>query len=72
MMTLVGISIFLAWILAYLFMNQWLEGFPFNIGFQPWIYLLSALLAIVIATVTVAGLAWRIAVSNPADVLHYE
>jgi putative ABC transport system permease protein len=72
MMTLVGISIFLAWVLAYLFMHRWLEDFPFNIGFQPWIYLLAALLAICIAALTVAGLAWRIAVSNPADVLHYE
>jgi putative ABC transport system permease protein len=72
MLTLVSISIFLAWVLAYLFMHRWLEDFPFNIGFQPWIYLLAALLAICIAALTVAGLAWRIAVSNPADVLHYE
>jgi ABC-type antimicrobial peptide transport system permease subunit len=53
-------------------MQNWLKGFPFNIGFQPWIYLVAAISAMVIALVTVSLLAWRAARSNPAQTLHYE
>jgi putative ABC transport system permease protein len=66
------VSVGLAWIAAYLFMQQWLQGFPFNIGFQPWIYLVAAGSAVVIALLTVTLLAWRSARTNPARVLHYE
>lgn len=69
---LMGISVLLAWLAAYLFMQNWLEGFPFNIGFQPWIYLVAALSAMIIALLTVSFLAWRAARSNPAHTLHYE
>lgn len=72
MITLVTISIGLAWILAFLFANKWLAGFPYNIGFTPWVYLLAALMALLVATVTVATLAFRMARSNPAEVLHHE
>jgi putative ABC transport system permease protein len=69
---LVTISVLLAWIAAYLFMQNWLQDFPYNIGFKPWIYVIAALAAIVISLVTVSILAFRAARSNPADVLHYE
>lgn len=69
---LVSISVVLAWILAYLFMQDWLRNFPYNIGFKPWIYLLAALGAILISIAAVSTLAYRAAASNPADVLHHE
>jgi len=69
---LMSISVLLAWIAAYLFMQNWLQGFPFNIGFQPWIYLVAAFSAMIIALFTVSLLAWRAARSNPARTLHYE
>jgi putative ABC transport system permease protein len=69
---LMSISVLLAWIAAYLFMQNWLQGFPFNIGFQPWIYLVAALSAMLIALLTVSLLAWQAASSNPARTLHYE
>jgi putative ABC transport system permease protein len=71
-MLLMGISVLLAWIAAYLFMQNWLQEFPFNIGFQPWIYLVAAVSAMLIALLTVTLLAWRAARSNPARTLHYE
>ena len=70
--SLVTISVLLAWIAAYFFMQNWLQDFPYNIGFKPWIYVIAALAAIVISLVTVTILAFRAARSNPADVLHYE
>ncbi len=69
---LMGISILLAWIAAYLFMQNWLQGFPFNIGFKPWIYIVAAISAMFIAIFSVSLLAYRAARSNPALTLHYE
>jgi len=69
---LMGISVLMAWIAAYLFMQNWLHGFPFNIGFKPWIYLVSAFSAIFIAILSVTLIAYRAARRNPARTLHYE
>ncbi len=69
---LMGISVLLAWIAAYLFMQNWLHGFPFNIGFKPWIYMVSAISAMFIAIISVTLLAYRAARGNPARTLHYE
>jgi putative ABC transport system permease protein len=69
---LMGISVLLAWIVAYLFMQNWLQGFPFNIGFKPWIYMVSAISALFIALFSVTLLAYRAARGNPASTLHYE
>jgi len=69
---LMGISVLMAWIASYLFMQNWLQGFPFHIGFKPWIYLVSALSAMIIAVISVTLLAYRAATRNPASTLHYE
>lgn len=69
---LMGISVLLAWIAAYFLMQNWLYGFPFNIGFKPWIYIVSAISAMFIALFTVTLLAYRAAKGNPAKTLHYE
>lgn len=69
---LLGISIVLAWIVAFFFMQNWLQLFPYNIGFTPQTYLLAALIAIIIAMATVSTLAIRAARSNPVDALHHE
>jgi putative ABC transport system permease protein len=69
---LMGISILLAWIAAYLFMQNWLQGFPFHIGFKSWIYLVAAFAAMFISMVSVTLLAYQAATRNPARSLHYE
>lgn len=69
---LMGISILIAWIASYLFMQNWLQGFPFRIGFKPWIYLVSAISAMLIAIISVTLLAYSAARRNPATTLHYE
>ena len=53
-------------------MQNWLQDFPYNIGFQPWIYVLGALCALAVSVLTVSALAYRAARMNPAEVLHYE
>ena len=53
-------------------MQNWLQDFPYNIGFRPWIYVIAAMTAMMISMVTVSSLAFRAATANPADILHYE
>jgi putative ABC transport system permease protein len=68
----VGISILIAMPVAYFMMQDWLRGFPYNVGFQPILFLAAALLAIIIAMVTVTFTTLRAARINPAMALHYE
>lgn len=70
--SLVVLSVLFAWILSYFLMQDWLGNFPFNIGFRPWIYIVAALTAVFISILSVSVLAYRAAISNPAEVLHYE
>lgn len=68
----VGISILIAMPVAYFMMQDWLRDFPYNVGFQPLLFLTAAVLAILIAMVTVTTTSLRAARTNPATALHYE
>jgi putative ABC transport system permease protein len=68
----VGISILIALPAAYFMMQDWLRDFPYNVGFQPLLFLSAALLAIIIAMVTVTVTSLKAARTNPAMALHYE
>ena len=68
----VGISILIAMPVAYFMMQDWLRDFPYNVGFQPVLFLSAALLAIIIAMVTVTITSLKAARINPAMALHYE
>ncbi|MEX0986247.1 MAG: ABC transporter permease [Bacteroidales bacterium] len=69
---LLGISIVLAWIIAYLFMNHWLKLFPYNIGFTPEVYFFAAFVAVTITMLTVNVITLRAARSNPVNALSHE
>jgi putative ABC transport system permease protein len=68
----VGVSILIAIPVAYFMMQDWLRDFPYNVGFQPLLFLMAALLSIIIALVTVTVTSLRAARINPALALHYE
>jgi putative ABC transport system permease protein len=68
----VGIAILIAMPVAYFMMQDWLRDFPYNVGFQPLLFLSAALLAIIIAMVTVTVTSLKAARINPAMALHYE
>jgi len=61
-----------AWPVAWFLMNRWLETFAYRIdlGLLPFVF--AALMALVIAWLTVGGLAARAAWSKPALALRYE
>ena len=68
----VGISILIAMPVAYFMMQDWLKDFPYNMGFQPILFMSAALLAIIIAMVTVTITSLKAARINPAEAIHYE
>jgi putative ABC transport system permease protein len=68
----VGVSILIALPAAYFMMQDWLRDFPYNVGFQPLLFLSAALLAVIIAMVTVTITSLKAARTNPAVALHYE
>jgi len=62
----------LAWPTAYLLMNQWLQRFAYRTDISIWTYLLAAVLALLIAMLTIGFQSARVAVVNPVESLKYE
>jgi len=54
------------------FINKWLQNFAYRVKLDPYIFLLSALAALVIAVLSVGYQAVKIAVSNPVESLRDE
>jgi putative ABC transport system permease protein len=67
-----GIAILIAMPVAYFMMRDWLRDFPYNVGFQPLLFISAALLSIIIAMITVTVTSLKAARTNPAVALHYE
>jgi ABC-type antimicrobial peptide transport system permease subunit len=62
----------IAWPVAYVAMNSWLQNFAYRIDVGIWIFFLAGALALVIALLTVSYQAVRAAVANPVEALRYE
>ena len=61
-----------AWPIAWYAMNKWLQNFAYRIDLTVWPFLLSGLLALIIALLTVSWQAIRAATANPVESLKYE
>jgi putative ABC transport system permease protein len=66
------VSNLIAWPIAYIAMTKWLQGFAYRTGIGIGIFILSALLTILIALVTVSYQSIKAAVANPVKALKYE
>ena len=62
----------IAWPVAYYFMHEWLADFAYRIDFPLWIFVVSAILAMIIAVFTVSSQAIKSALTNPVEALRYE
>jgi len=71
-MVLILIAALVAFPLAWWVMDRWLQNFAFRINISWWIYLVSGVLAIMIALITVGYQAIRAAMANPVDSLRTE
>jgi len=69
---LVLLAILIAIPLAWWAMNNWLQDFAYRTNISLWIFLLSALLAIMIAALTISFQAIKSALANPAKSLRTE
>jgi hypothetical protein len=70
--SLVLIAVIVATPIAWFAMNSWLQGFDYRIQISGWVFLLSGLLAVLIALATVSYQAVRAATANPVDSLRSE
>ena len=61
-----------AWPVAYLVMNKWLQNFAYRIGLAVWMFVLAGIIALVIALLTVSTKAIKAAVADPVYSLRYE
>lgn len=65
----VGIAFIIASPVAYFAMNEWLKGFEYKISLDVWIFLVSGLLAFLIALLTVSYRSIKAAHSSPLNAL---
>ncbi|MBC8043090.1 MAG: ABC transporter permease [Rhizobacter sp.] len=69
---LVAIANVIAWPLAYLAMQKWLESFAYRTEIAVWIFVAAAAAAVAIAFATVSYQAVKAATVNPVKSLRYE
>ena len=69
---LVVLANVLAWPLGYLAMHRWLQNFTYKIALNPWYFVGSALVALVIAVLTVSAQSVKAGLSNPVESLKVE
>ncbi|MGD9202793.1 MAG: FtsX-like permease family protein [Chitinispirillia bacterium] len=62
----------IAWPIGYLVMNNWLENFAYRWSMTIWIFLVSGILVLIIAILTVSYFSIKAAISDPVDALRYE
>jgi putative ABC transport system permease protein len=53
-------------------MNKWLQSFAYRINISWWMFLAAAIIAILIALITVSFQAIKAAVANPVESLRSE
>jgi putative ABC transport system permease protein len=68
----VFLAVLIAWPLGYFIVNEWLKNFAYRTALGLDTFLLPALLALLIAVLTVSYQAVKTALANPLDSLRYE
>jgi putative ABC transport system permease protein len=68
----IAVAAVVAWPTGYLIMDRWLQNFAYRTSMRIGIFILSGLLAFVIALITVSYQSIKAAVANPVDSLRYE
>jgi putative ABC transport system permease protein len=66
---LVLVALLIAFPLSWWAMDKWLEAYAYRIPLSPWTFLLSGLLAIVVAFITISYQSIKAALSNPVSSL---
>ena len=62
----------IAWPAAYFIMDKWLQDFAYRVDIGLWVFVISGVLALIIALIAVGSYAIRAATANPVESLRYE
>jgi len=62
----------IAWPVAWIVMNRWLQNFTFRTSLHLWIFFAAGSAALILAWLTVGLQTFRSARTNPVEALHYE
>ncbi|MGD2088859.1 MAG: ABC transporter permease [Candidatus Aminicenantes bacterium] len=62
----------IAWPIAYLIMNQWLQNFAYRINIGAGTFIIAGFMALIISLFTVSYQILRAATANPVEALKYE
>jgi putative ABC transport system permease protein len=69
---MVVIASAIAWPIAYFAMGKWLQSFAYRDGLAWHVFVLSGVLAVFVALLSVSAQATRAALTNPVEALRYE
>ena len=69
---LVFIGAVVASVVAYYAIEEWLAGFAYRVGINPLVFVVSTVVVLVVAFVTVALQSYKTAQANPALMMRYE
>lgn len=69
---LVAVANVIAFVIAYLLMNKWLNGFAYRIDVPVLLFVLTGFLSLLLTILTVSWQAYKAAMTNPVDALKYE
>lgn len=71
-LTWIMVANIIAWPVAWFVMNQWLKNFAYRVHIGVGIFIISAVVAFMIALITVGFQSIKAAIANPVDSLRYE
>jgi ABC-type antimicrobial peptide transport system permease subunit len=66
------LGVLCSWILSWMALNRWLQGFASKITLDWWFFVLGALTILLLTSITVSLQSWKAATRNPAEALKYE
>ena len=69
---LIGVALMIGLPLSYLLMENWMQEFSYRPAFSLQPFILSGLVLLIVAVISVSTAIIRIAFSNPVNVLRYE
>ncbi len=70
--TLMLVSMLVAWPIAYFVMNRWLQDFAYRVELRPETFLLAGAAALIVALLTISFQSIKAALANPVTSLRYE
>lgn len=69
---MIAIATAIAWVLAYFYLDKWLENYSYRISLNPLDFIISLVIVLVISWLTISYWTIKAARTNPAEALRYE